>query len=192
MTINPGEFVAIIGKSGSGKSTLMHILGCLDRPTSGEVYFKGNKVSNLSEAELAHIRNQEVGFVFQSFHLLSRATALKNVALPLTYCDLRQAKDKALKMLEEVGLADRADHFPNQLSGGEQQRVAIARALICNPTVIFADEPTGNLDTKSGRAVMNILKKLNRSGKTLVLVTHDPALAKEADRIIKIKDGQLV
>lgn len=194
LKIDKGEFVAIMGPSGSGKSTLMHIAGCLDIPTSGKTIFEGTDVSKLDESALAKIRNQKIGFVFQTFSLLPRTTALENVMLPLFYAklSLQQMKNTAVKVLKAVGLGDRTSHFPNQLSGGEQQRVAIARALVTNPTIIFADEPTGNLDTKSGKEIMKILEKLNKEGHTIVVVTHESHIAKFAKRIIKIRDGEII
>lgn len=193
LAIKKGEFVAIMGPSGSGKSTLMHIAGCLDTPTSGKVFLEGKKVSDLSETELAKIRNEKIGFVFQTFNLIPRTTALDNVSLPLVYKGLsvHKRRRKGMQVLKDVGLGERASHFPNQLSGGEQQRVAIARALVNNPTIIFADEPTGNLDTKSGTEIMKILEKLNKKGHTVVVVTHETHIAKFAKRVIKIKDGEV-
>lgn len=194
LEINKGEFVAIMGPSGSGKSTLMHIAGCLDIPTTGKVIFENKKISQLSEEELAKIRSQKIGFVFQTFNLIPRTTTLDNVALPLIYTGarLRKRRKLALQTLKKVNLADRADHFPNQLSGGEQQRVAIARALVNEPSIIFADEPTGNLDTKSGAEIMKVLQKLNQAGHTIVVVTHETHIAKFAKRKIKIVDGKIV
>ncbi len=190
--INQGEFVAIMGPSGSGKSTLMHILGFLDTPTGGKFFFKGRDVSNLTDDELAKIRNEEVGFVFQAFNLLPKTTVYENVRLPLLYSDKKNQNQLTQKAIEAVGLTHRAKNFSNQLSGGEKQRVAIARALITEPSVIFADEPTGNLDSKSGQAIMEILEKLNDEGHTIILVTHESDTARHAARIIKLMDGEIV
>lgn len=192
--INKGEFTAIVGPSGSGKSTLMHIIGLLDSPTSGLVYLEGKKISDLSENELAVLRNEHIGFVFQSFNLLRRASALENVLLPLLYSrvDKRERAKKAHFALETVGLGDRLKHTSSQLSGGQQQRVAIARALVNNPSIILADEPTGNLDSKSGGEIMNLLHELNKVGITIILVTHELDIAKGAKRIIEIKDGKII
>jgi len=188
-----GEIVAVMGPSGSGKSTLMNIIGCLDRPTSGEYFLDGEQVSNMKDDQLASVRNRKVGFVFQSFNLLSRVTALANVELPMRYSGVSHGRrDRAISALEAVGLQDRIYHRPNELSGGQQQRVAIARALVNNPAIILADEPTGNLDSKSGTEVMRILEGLHEKGHTVIIVTHDETLAKEADRIIQIKDGRVV
>ena len=190
--IKEGEFVAIMGPSGSGKSTLMHILGLLDRATSGHYFFAGDDVTKLSDNELAAFRNKRIGFVFQAFNLLPRTTVMDNVKLPLTYSrDKKDLDKKAKKVLEDVGLGHRLNYFTNQISGGEKQRVAIARALVNEPSVIFADEPTGNLDSKSGVQVMEILQKLNNEGNTIILVTHETFTAEHAKRIIRVKDGLL-
>jgi putative ABC transport system ATP-binding protein len=192
--IKRGEFIAIIGPSGSGKSTLLHILGFLDRPTKGEYKFDGKTINDFSEKELAFIRNSQTGFVFQSFNLLPRTSVLDNVKLPLMYSDIpeKEWNDRALTAIESVGLSHRKNHDPAQLSGGEKQRTAIARALINNPQIIFADEPTGNLDTKTGDSIMEIFDRLNRVEKhTLVLITHESAVADHADRIIHIRDGAI-
>jgi len=192
LEISDGEFVAIMGHSGSGKSTLMNLLGCLDKPTSGEYFLKGINIKKLNKNEFADIRNQEIGFVFQGFNLLSRTTALENVELPLLYDRTEQkynAKDKAINALDRVGLSDRIKHEPNQLSGGQQQRVAIARALVNNPSIVLADEPTGNLDSKTSVEVFNLFQELNEQGITIILVTHEKDFAKYAQRIIKLKDG---
>lgn len=194
LTIQKGEFIAIMGPSGSGKSTLMYIMGCLDTPTSGQIYLEGKSLLGLPENKLAQIRNQKIGFVFQMPNLLPRTTALNNVELPLIYAktSLSERKKKALDLLAKLGLADRTEHFPSQLSGGEQQRVAIARALINNPSLILADEPTGNLDSKSGKEIMEILKQLNKEDHTIVVVTHDKTIARYARKIIRIQDGRIV
>ena len=192
LEISEGEFVAIMGHSGSGKSTLMHILGLLDKPSGGKYTLSGKVVSDLTDDDLASLRNKYLGFVFQQFNLLSRMTALENVALPLVYSDNKQRSNKELQLLEMVGLADRVNHKPNELSGGQQQRVAIARSLMNNPLVVFADEPTGNLDTKSSIEIMDILKKLNDDGITVIMVTHEPDIAKFANRMIRVSDGLIV
>lgn len=191
LEVNEGEFIAIIGPSGSGKSTLMNIIGCLDVPTDGEYYIKDTEVSNLNEDQLAEIRNKEIGFIFQKFNLLPKLNAFENVELPLIYrgLDAKKRKEKALAALDSVGLSERIAHTPSELSGGQQQRVAIARALAGDPPIILADEPTGNLDSKSGLEVLNILKSLNRKGRTIILITHDMEVANNAKRIISIKDG---
>lgn len=193
LSIKKGEFVAIMGPSGSGKSTLMYLMGCLDTPTNGEVILEDKKVSSLSEEELAKIRNEKIGFVFQTFNLLPRTSTFANIMLPLIYSKIPvvEGEKRVNSLLEKLGLASRRNHFPNQLSGGEQQRVAIARALINNPLLILADEPTGNLDSKTGREVMEIFKNLNREGNTIVLVTHNSQVARNAQRIIKIQDGKI-
>ena len=194
LEINQGEFVAIMGPSGSGKSTLMNILGCLDTPTSGNYMLDGKNVENLSADELAEIRNQKIGFVFQGFNLLSRTSALENVELPMVYAgiDEKERRRKAIKALESVGLRERMHHQPNQLSGGQQQRVAIARAIVNNAPIIFADEPTGNLDTKMSMEIMDLFTKLNKDlQRTIILVTHEEDIALYAKRIIKIVDGEI-
>jgi putative ABC transport system ATP-binding protein len=192
LRIDPGEYVAVVGPSGSGKSTLMHLLGCLDRPTGGALRIGGRDVATLSDGELAELRNRTVGFVFQSFALLSRTSALDNVGLPLVYRGLRRAqrRERAAAALEAVGLAHRLGHRPGQLSGGEQQRVAIARALVTEPAVLLADEPTGNLDTRSGQDVLGLLGRLNaQRGVAVVVVTHDPTVAAAARRRVRLRDG---
>jgi len=190
-TAEKGEFIAVMGPSGSGKSTMMDIMGCLASPSSGEYYLEDEEVSNLSDNRLAEIRNRKIGFVFQSFNLLPRTTALHNVELPLIYggTSRKERRKKAFESLEAVGLADRVDHKSNELSGGQIQRVAIARALVNNPSLIFADEPTGNLDTKSSGEIMSIFERLNEEGSTLVMVTHEPEIAQHAQRVIQLRDG---
>ena len=197
LEIEPGEFVAITGPSGSGKSTMMHILGCLDRPTSGTFTLNGRDVSNLTRDELADIRNTQIGFVFQGFNLLPRTTALENVEVPLLYSRpvraVAERRSRAMRALAAMGLADRAEHHPSQLSGGQQQRVAIARALVNEPSLLLADEPTGNLDTKTSLEVMQLLQELReRRGITVVLITHEPDIAAYGTRIIQVRDGQIV
>ena len=194
LDIAEGEFVAIMGPSGSGKSTLMNILGCLDTPTTGSYLLDNEEVANLSEDVLAKIRNKKIGFVFQNFNLLSRISALENVALPLVYAGVSKTEriNRAQELLKMVGLADRQHHMPNELSGGQRQRVAIARALVNNPKIIMADEPTGNLDTKSSVEIMAMFKELYKKGKTIILVTHEPDIAENAKRIITVRDGKIV
>ena len=189
--VKAGEFISIMGPSGSGKTTLMNIIGCLDTPTSGEYHLDDNEVSHLDDNELAAIRNKKIGFVFQSFHLLSRNTALNNVMLPLTYAgfDKNEALKKAKSVLDKVGLEDRVSHKPNELSGGQQQRVAIARALVNDPSIVFADEPTGNLDTKTGEEIMSLFKELHKNGQTIIVITHENDIAYQTERIITVKDG---
>lgn len=189
--INQNEYVALMGPSGSGKSTMMNILGCLDSPTSGRYHLNGQDVSSMSDAELAETRNREIGFIFQTFNLLPRLTALDNVALPLIYGGLkrRERDQRAKDALDLVGLGDRMNHKPNELSGGQRQRVAIARAIVTDPAIILADEPTGNLDTKTSIEIMAILEKIHQQGNTIVLVTHEPDISEHAHRIIRLRDG---
>jgi putative ABC transport system ATP-binding protein len=191
LTLGKNEYVAIMGPSGSGKSTLMNMLGCLDTPTSGTYFFNGQNVSEMDDDDLAAIRNKEIGFVFQTFNLLPRATALQNVELPLVYAGLKseERRKRAIEAITRVGLADRMDHRPNELSGGQRQRVAIARALVTAPSIILADEPTGNLDTKTGQDIMKLFGDLWRGGNTVILVTHEEDVARHAHRIIRLRDG---
>lgn len=191
--IDKGEYVAIMGPSGSGKSTLMNLLGCLDTPTSGSYVLNGSDVSKMSDDELADIRNKEIGFVFQTFNLLPRTTALDNVALPMIYAGAtkNQRNERAKEVLTNVGLADRMDHKPNQLSGGQRQRVAVGRALVNNPSIILADEPTGNLDSKTSLEIMHLFDKIHQAGNTVILVTHEEEVAEHAHRIIRLKDGMI-
>lgn len=193
LTINRGEYVALMGPSGSGKSTLMNLLGCLDTPTSGLYELNGKNVSNMTDDELAEIRNKEIGFIFQTFNLLPRTTALENVALPMIYAGAsKKARlERAEEVLKSVGLGDRMDHKPNQLSGGQRQRVAVGRALVNNPSIILADEPTGNLDTKTSVEIMNLFNKIHSSGNTVILVTHEEDIAANAHRIIRLRDGMI-
>lgn len=194
LTVDIGEFVAIVGSSGSGKSTCMNIIGCLDIPTSGTYMLNGTDVSTMDEKSLAHIRNKEIGFIFQQYNLISKLTVLENVELPLLYKGVKASERKRLAMesLEKVGLADRCQKYPAQLSGGQQQRVSIARALAGNPPVILADEPTGALDSKTGREVLDFLKKLNQEGTTIILITHDNSIAEEIKRVVRIQDGKII
>jgi putative ABC transport system ATP-binding protein len=194
LSVRKGELIAIMGPSGSGKSTLMNVLGCLDRPTSGTYTFESREISAMTDDELAHVRNAKIGFVFQSFNLLPRFTALKNVEMPLIYSGMaaKQRTERAIPVMERVGLRDRMEHKPTELSGGQQQRVAIARALVNNPPLLLADEPTGNLDSRSGAEILNILVDLNRQGATIMIVTHDHDVASRCKRIINLKDGRVV
>jgi len=192
--IKEGEFLSIMGPSGSGKSTLMNIIGCLDIPSTGEYYLDGKEISTYNEKQLSRIRNEKIGFIFQKFNLLPKLSAYENVELPLVYRGInsKERKERSIEALEKVGLSDRMHHKPSELSGGQQQRVAIARALAGNPPVLLADEPTGNLDSKSGYDVMNLIKELNEEGKTIILITHDNDVAKQAKKIAVIKDGMLI
>ena len=194
LNINRGEFVSILGPSGSGKSTMMNIIGCLDKASSGQYVLSGRDIKDLDENELAEIRSKEIGFIFQSFQLLPRLTALQNVELPMIYSGVSPVKRKeiARKMLERVGLSERLNYYPNQLSGGQQQRVAIARALSTNPTILLADEPTGALDQSTGHQVMDLFKELHAEGRTIIMITHDENIAKQATRIVRILDGNIV
>lgn len=191
ISVQPNEYVALMGPSGSGKSTLMNLIGCLDTPTRGEYFLDGELVSKMDDAELAHVRNSQIGFVFQTFNLLPRLSALHNVALPLIYAGMPRTarEERAKEVLTQVGLADRITHTPNELSGGQRQRVAIARAIVNSPSIILADEPTGNLDTKTSYEIMDILDKLHADGNTIILVTHEPDIAQRASRVIKLRDG---
>lgn len=194
LKIEKGEFTSIMGPSGSGKSTMMNILGCLDRIDSGTYILNGKNVSNLTDKELAHIRNKEIGFVFQAFNLLPRMTILENVELPMAYAGVpkKERRERALSALDKVGLSDRIKHRPNEISGGQKQRVAIARAIVNNPAVIMADEPTGNLDTKSSVEIMKIFQDLNNEGATVIMVTHEPDIAQYTKRIVKFRDGEII
>jgi putative ABC transport system ATP-binding protein len=194
LTIDYNEYVVFIGSSGSGKSTLMNIIGCLDTPTSGRYVLAERDVSHMTENDLADIRNQEIGFIFQSFNLLPRASALKNVMQPLIYrgLPLGERRDEAERVLERVGLADRSDHLPNQLSGGQRQRVAIARALVTNPSILLADEPTGNLDSQTAIEILALFDELHADGQTIIVVTHEPDVAQHGERIVRLKDGRVL
>ena len=191
LNVESGEFISIMGPSGSGKTTLMNIIGCLDTPSFGEYFLNNQLVNDLNEDQLANIRNKEIGFVFQSFHLLAKNSALNNVLLPMKYAgaDMNEAEKRAKHVLDQVGLSDRINHGPSELSGGQQQRVAIARALVNKPSILFADEPTGNLDSKTGEDVMNLFKGLNQEGQTIILITHEEEIAMQSKRIVNIKDG---
>lgn len=193
LNVKRNEYMALMGPSGSGKSTLMNLIGCLDTPTSGSYILNGKDVSRLSDDELAEIRNQEIGFVFQTFNLLPRLSALENVALPLVYAGLnkRQRIERAEEVMEMVGLADRMEHKPNELSGGQRQRVAVARALVCKPSIILADEPTGNLDTKTSYEIMGLFQEIHEKGNTVILVTHEEDIARYAHRIVRLRDGEI-
>jgi len=193
LSVRTGEYVAIMGPSGSGKSTLMNIVGCLDTPTAGSYRLRGLEIRDRDDDDLARVRNQEIGFIFQTFNLLPRADALHNVELPLIYagCAKRERRDRAREMLELTGLGDRMHHKPNQLSGGQQQRVAVARALVTRPTVLFADEPTGNLDSKTGEEILALLREIHERGNTVIVVTHEEYIAERSDRIIRLRDGRI-
>lgn len=193
LNVHAGEFLSILGPSGSGKSTMMNILGCLDTPTEGQYTLGGRKISDLDEIELAHIRSKEIGFIFQSFHLLPRLSAVENVELPMIYAGVSpsERKQRAQEMLERVGLEEKFNHYPKQLSGGQQQRVAIARALSTNPTILLADEPTGALDQNTGRQIMELFRELHEEGRTIIMITHDVDIAKNASRTVRILDGNL-
>lgn len=190
-SVNKGEFVSILGPSGSGKSTMMNIIGCLDVPTSGKYVLNGKEIADMDQVELAHIRNKEIGFIFQSFQLLKRNTILENVELPLIYAKLprKERRERAVAMLERMGLGNKLDFYPNQLSGGQQQRVAISRAVVTQPSILLADEPTGALDQKTGAQVMELFQELNEEGRTIIMITHDKHIAAHAGRIVKILDG---
>lgn len=194
LAVEEGEFLIVMGPSGSGKTTLLHLMGCLDKPTEGEIYIASTPVSKLNDAQLAKIRNKMIGFVFQQFNLLPRLTALENVELPMIYAGVPKTirRKKARELLELVGLGDRLHHRPTQLSGGQMQRVAIARALANDPVVLLADEPTGNLDSKSGEEILRIFSELNEKGQTIVIVTHDPEVANRGDRIVRMRDGKII
>jgi putative ABC transport system ATP-binding protein len=194
LEVKAGEFIAIVGQSGSGKSTLMNLIGCLDRPSEGEYYLDGNKVDEMGDDDLARIRNKKIGFVFQTFNLLPRTNCLHNVELPLLYSSVsrKDRERRALEMLERVGLGERVRHNPNELSGGERQRVAIARALVNDPAIVLADEPTGNLDSKTGSEILDIFSDLNADGKTIVLVTHEKYIADYSRRVVSLRDGEVV
>ena len=193
LTVEEGEFLAVLGPSGSGKSTLMNIIGCLDVPTSGEYILSGRKIADQDEKSLAHIRSKEIGFIFQSFHLLQRQTALENVELPMIYANVKEKerKQRAMEVLEKVGLKDKMDHYPNQMSGGQQQRVAIARSIVNNPTILLADEPTGALDQKTGAQVMELFHELNDEGRCIIMITHYVHIAQHSKRIVRILDGNI-
>src|SRR3989338_3011555 len=194
LSINQGDFVALIGPSGSGKSTAMNLVGCLDTASKGDIFLGKHNIQHLSESDLAQIRGKQIGFIFQTFNLIPSLDAIENVALPMMFQGVSRSarRSKAQKLLEQVGLGNRMNHLPNQLSGGQRQRVAIARALVNDPEIILADEPTGNLDTKTGQEIMKMLKELNKQGKTIILVTHNPDLTRLANKIIKLKDGKII